>query len=206
MPSRDVVEAFAKRLETGDFIGAIEQFYAPEAATYENNAAPTIGRDQLVAKERGVLAASREVKAVRIGPSLIDGDHVATRWTFSFTNAEGITRTLDEIAWQTWRGMNSSRNAFITTPSSWDAEPLTVSTRPASRPAGTTSLRPKAGSTVLRSWASGAASPLCSCGRTPAPKRRRSNQLYWAKPTVPASVLTTGGGFHFPVSASDFGL
>ncbi|MGY4434606.1 hypothetical protein ACVWWO_007083 [Bradyrhizobium sp. F1.13.1] len=29
---------------------------------------------------------------------------------------------------------------------------------------------------------------------------------YWAKPTVPSCVLTTGGGFHFPVSASDFGL
>ncbi|OPY96693.1 polyketide cyclase [Bradyrhizobium sacchari] len=104
MPSRDIVEAFAQRLEAGDFIGAIEQFYAPDAATYENNAAPTVGRDKLVAKERGVLAASKEVNAVRVGPSMIEGDHVATRWSFSFTNAEGVTRTLDEIAWQTWRG------------------------------------------------------------------------------------------------------
>lgn len=103
MPSREIVEAFAQRLEAGDFIGAIEQFYTLEAATYENNAAPTVGRDKLVAKERGVLAASREVKAVRIGPSLIEGDNVATRWSFSFTNVEGSVRTLDEIAWQTWR-------------------------------------------------------------------------------------------------------
>ncbi|MBR1177879.1 nuclear transport factor 2 family protein [Bradyrhizobium sp. KB893862 SZCCT0404] len=104
MPSRDIVEAFAKRLEHGDFVGAIEQFYTPDAATDENNAAPTIGRDKLAAKERGVLAAFKEVKAARIGPSMIEGDHVATRWVFSFTNAEGVTRTLDEIAWQTWRG------------------------------------------------------------------------------------------------------
>ena len=104
MPSRDIVEAFAQRLEAGDFIGAIEQFCTPDAVTYENNAAPTIGRDKLIAKERGVLAASKEVRAVRIGPSLIDGDHVATRWSFSFTNAEGRVRTLDEIAWQTWQG------------------------------------------------------------------------------------------------------
>ncbi|QQO20363.1 nuclear transport factor 2 family protein [Bradyrhizobium diazoefficiens] len=103
MPSRDVVEAFARRLEDGDFVGAIEQFYTPDAATYENNAVPTIGRDKLIAKERSVLAAFSEVKAVRIGPSLIEADHVATRWIFSFTNAEGDTRTLDEIAWQTWR-------------------------------------------------------------------------------------------------------
>ena len=104
IPSRDIVEAFAKRLEAGDFIGAIEQFYTPDAATYENNAAPTVGRDKLIAKERGVLAASQDVRAMRIGPSLIEGDHVATRWSFSFTSAEGTTRTLDEIAWQTWRG------------------------------------------------------------------------------------------------------
>ena len=104
MPSRDIVEAFAKRLEDGDFVGAIEQFYTPDAATYENNSAPTVGRDKLAAKERGVLAAFKEVKAARVGPSLIEGDNVASRWIFSFTNAEGVTRTLEEIAWQTWRG------------------------------------------------------------------------------------------------------
>ena len=104
MPSRDVVEAFAKRLEDGDFVGAILDYYTPDAATYENQAEPLVGREKLAAKERGVLAAFKEVKAVRIGPSLIEGDHVATRWRFSFTNAEGIIRTLDEIAWQTWRG------------------------------------------------------------------------------------------------------
>ena len=116
MPSREVVEAFAKRLEDGDFLGAIEQFYAPDAATYENNAAPTVGRDKLVAKERGVLAATKEVKAVRIGPSLIEGDHVATRWKFSFTNADGVTRTLDEIAWQTWRGDKLTEERFYYDP------------------------------------------------------------------------------------------
>jgi hypothetical protein len=104
MPTREIVEAFAARLEAGEFLIAIEQFYTPDAATYENTAEPTVGRDKLAAKERGVLAAFNAVKAVRIGPSLIDGDNVATRWQFSFTNVEGATRTLDEIAWQTWRG------------------------------------------------------------------------------------------------------
>lgn len=112
MPSRDTVEAFAKHLEDGDFIGAIEQFYTPDAVTYENGAAPTVGREKLIAKERGVLAASKEVKAVRIGPSLIQGANVATRWSFSFTNAEGVTRTLDEIAWQTWRGDQLNEERF----------------------------------------------------------------------------------------------
>ena len=116
MPSRDVVEAFAKRLEDGEFVEAIEQYYTSDAATYENNAAPTVGRDKLVAKERAVLAASSRVKAVRIGPSLIEGDHVATRWTFSFTNADGIIRTLDEIVWQTWRGNQLIEERFYYDP------------------------------------------------------------------------------------------
>ena len=104
MPSRQTVEAFVALVETGDYVGAIERFYAPDASTRENTGEPAVGRDKLVAKERGVLAAFKEVKAVRIGPSLIEGDNVATRWTFSFTNAEGTIRTLDEIAWQTWHG------------------------------------------------------------------------------------------------------
>ncbi|MET4069001.1 hypothetical protein ABID58_003799 [Bradyrhizobium sp. S3.2.6] len=104
MPSREIVEAFAKRLEDGDFVGAILDYYSPDAATYENQTEPMVGRDKLAAKERGVLAAFKEVKAVRIGPSLIEGNNVASRWKFSFTNAEGVTRTLEEIAWQTWRG------------------------------------------------------------------------------------------------------
>ncbi|WGD50640.1 nuclear transport factor 2 family protein [Bradyrhizobium sp. CB1650] len=116
MPSREIVEAFAKRLEAGDFVGAIEQFCAPDAATYENNAAPVVGRDKLAAKERGVLAAFKEVKAVRIGPSLIEVDTVATRWIFSFTNAEGATRTLEEIAWQTWRGDELIEERFFYDP------------------------------------------------------------------------------------------
>ena len=116
MPSRDIVEAFAKHLEDGDFIGAIEDYCTPDAVTYENNTAPTVGRDALVAKERGVLAMSREVKAVRIGPSLIEGDNVATRWIFSFTNAEGVTRTFEEIAWQTWRGEQIVEERFFYDP------------------------------------------------------------------------------------------
>jgi limonene-1,2-epoxide hydrolase len=67
MPSREIVEAFAKQLEDGDFVGAIEHFYAPDAATYENQAEPMIGRDKLAAKERGVLAVFKEVRLCASG-------------------------------------------------------------------------------------------------------------------------------------------
>ena len=52
MPSRDIVEAFAKRLEDGDFVGAILDYYTPDAATHENQAEPLVGRDKLAAWQR----------------------------------------------------------------------------------------------------------------------------------------------------------
>jgi hypothetical protein len=116
MPSRKTVEAFAALVEAGDYVGAIEQFYAPEASTRENTAAPVVGRDTLIAKERGVMAAFRKIEALRIGPSLIEGDIVAARWRFTFTGIDGNVRVLEEIAWQTWRGEQLLEERFFYDP------------------------------------------------------------------------------------------
>jgi len=116
MPSRKTVESFAALVEAGDYVGAIEQYYAPEASTRENTAEPVIGRETLIAKERGVMAAFRKIEAVRIGPSLIEGDIVAARWKFTFTGADGSVRTLEEIAWQSWRGEQLMEERFFYDP------------------------------------------------------------------------------------------
>ena len=102
MPSRQTVEAFVALVEAGDYVGAIEHFYAPDASTRENTGEPVVGREVLMAKERGVMARFRKIEAVRIGPVLIEGDTVTARWKFTFTGADGSSRTLEEIAWQTW--------------------------------------------------------------------------------------------------------
>ena len=116
MPSRQTVEAFVKLVEAGDYVGAIEQFYAPDASTRENTAEPVVGRDALIAKERGVMASFARIEASRIGPSLIDGDTVAARWKFTFTGADGAVRTLEEIAWQSWRGEQLIEERFFYDP------------------------------------------------------------------------------------------
>jgi hypothetical protein len=107
MPSRQTVEAFVALVEAGDFVGAIEQFYAP---------APVVGRDTLMAKERGVMAAFPKIEAARIGPCLIEGDTTAMRWKFTFTRADGSVRVLDEIAWQTWCGEQLIEEHFFYDP------------------------------------------------------------------------------------------
>jgi SnoaL-like domain len=116
MPNPLIVEAFVALVEAGDYVGAIEQFYAPDASTRENTAEPVIGRDTLMAKERGVMAAFAGIEAQRIGPSLIDGDTVAARWKFTFTSADGAVRVLEEVAWQTWRGDQLIEERFFYDP------------------------------------------------------------------------------------------
>jgi hypothetical protein len=116
MPSRKTVEDFTALVEAGDYVGAIEQFYAPDASTRENSSAPVVGRDALIAKERGVMAAFKEIAAVRIGPSLIEGDIVVARWRFTFTGADGAIRALEEIAWQSWRGEQLIEERFFYDP------------------------------------------------------------------------------------------
>lgn len=116
MPSRQTVEAFVALVEAGDYVGAIEQFYASDASTRENTSEPVVGRDALVAKERGVMAAFAKIEASRIGPSLIDGDTVVARWKFTFTGADGSVRKLEEIAWQRWRDEQLIEERFFYDP------------------------------------------------------------------------------------------
>jgi hypothetical protein len=116
MPSRQTVEAFVALVEAGDYVGAIEKFYAPDAATCENNDEPVVGRDTLMAKERGVMAAFENIEAARIGPSLIDGDISVTRWKFTFTGAQGAVRVLEETSWQTWRDERLIEERFFYDP------------------------------------------------------------------------------------------
>ena len=38
------------------------------------------------------------------------------RWKFTFTRADGSVRTLEEIAWQTWRGEQLIEERFFYDP------------------------------------------------------------------------------------------
>jgi hypothetical protein len=116
MPSTAVVDTFVSLVEAGDFVGAIEKFYAPEASMQENDDAPRVGRDVLVEGERRIMAAFKSVTAKKVGPALVEGDRVAIRWTFEFTTPEGGRNVLDEIAWQTWRGDEIVEEKFFYDP------------------------------------------------------------------------------------------
>src|ERR1700691_3567050 len=116
MPTLSTLHAFANAVESNDHVGAIEKFYASDAATRENGEPPIVGREVLAERERRVLASVAGVKTTRLGPLLLDGDHSAIRWRFEFTAKDGSKRVMEEVAWQNWRGEELIEEHFFFDP------------------------------------------------------------------------------------------
>src|SRR5690242_8277801 len=104
MPSRERVQALVAMVEAGNFVEAIEQFYAEDATMQENNAPPRGPRDKLVEGERKTLAAHKEARTLPGSTFVVDGDIAVVRWTFVFTRKDGTSFRMEELAMQTWRG------------------------------------------------------------------------------------------------------
>ena len=116
MPSRARVDEFIAVVEAGDHAGAIERYYTEDSSMQENAAAPRVGRDLLVAHERGVLARMSNVYSKAIS-SVVEGDNVAIHWIFELTDKSGKVHRIDEVAMQEWRGDKIFRKRFFYDPS-----------------------------------------------------------------------------------------
>jgi predicted SnoaL-like aldol condensation-catalyzing enzyme len=115
MPSRARVDEFIAVVESGDHAGAIERYYTDDASMQENAAPPRVGRDVLVAHERGVLSQMKHVYSKAV-TSAVEGDHVAIHWIFELTDLAGRMRRIDEVALQEWRGDKIVRERFFYDP------------------------------------------------------------------------------------------
>jgi ketosteroid isomerase-like protein len=116
MPSRERLNEFIAVVESGDRAGAIERYYIEDASMQENAAAPRVGRDLLVAHERGVLARMSHVYSKAMS-SVVEGDRVAIHWIFELTDKSGKVLRIDEIALQEWRGDKIFHERFFYDPS-----------------------------------------------------------------------------------------
>jgi ketosteroid isomerase-like protein len=116
MPSRARVDDFIAVVEAGDHAGAIERYYTEDASMQENAATPRVGRDGLVAHERGVLARMSHVYSKAMS-SVVEGDNVAIHWIFELTDKSGNVLRVDEVALQQWRGDRIFRERFFYDPS-----------------------------------------------------------------------------------------
>jgi ketosteroid isomerase-like protein len=115
MPSRALLDEFIAVVESGDHAGAIERYYTEDASMQENASPPRVGRDRLVAHERGVLARTTHVYSKAMA-SVVEGDHVAIHWVFELTGLSGKVHRIDEIALQQWRSDKIFRERFFYDP------------------------------------------------------------------------------------------
>jgi ketosteroid isomerase-like protein len=116
MPTFETLQAFADTVESNDHVGAILKFYADDAKTQENDGEWRVGREALAAREAAVLASVAGVKTTRLGPLLLEGDRSAICWRFEFTGKDGKVRSMEEVAWQTWRGEQLIEERFFFDP------------------------------------------------------------------------------------------
>ena len=116
MPTRGRVEAFIARVESGDYVGAIEDFYTEDATMQDNDGPARGGRDALMAQERVVMAAVKQIATRPVTRWLVDGDRVAINWVFDFTFPDGRTAVMDEIAFQAWSGDRIQTERFYYDP------------------------------------------------------------------------------------------
>jgi SnoaL-like domain len=116
MPDPKIVDQFIQRVVSGAHADAIEEFYAPDASMQENMAAPRVGRQALVERERAVLARVREVVSHCVGPVFIQGDHVVIRWVFEFDWLDGRSSRTEELAYQRWVNNKIQQETFFYDP------------------------------------------------------------------------------------------
>ena len=116
MPSPEVLERFIARVESNHHAEAIEEFYTADASMQENDAAPRVGRDALVANERKVLARMKSVKSTCVRPVFVSGDRVVVRWIFEFETLDGRAIHMEELAYQRWEGDRVAEEKFFYDP------------------------------------------------------------------------------------------
>jgi hypothetical protein len=116
MPTRERVQAFVAMVEANRFVEAIREFYTVDATMQENLGEVRAGLDALVAGEE---AALRRVASITTRPGstcAIDGDRVIVHWVFDITEPDGRAYSLDELAYQTWRGEMIAQERFYYDP------------------------------------------------------------------------------------------
>lgn len=124
MPDRQRVLDFIAVVVSGDHVRAIADFYHEEATMQENTRPPRVGREVLLAHEAAALARLRAMHTHPVRTFLVDGDHVVIHWTFDATDQVGITRRLEELAFQHWRGDRIlTERFFYDTASAWREVP-----------------------------------------------------------------------------------
>ena len=89
--------------EQGNFLEALQAFYAEDAVMQENNEPPSIGLANILEHERKVMAVLKQIHVNRADSFLVDGNRAAINWIYEYTDQRGRRHRLNELAYQQWR-------------------------------------------------------------------------------------------------------
>ncbi|HXA41133.1 MAG TPA: nuclear transport factor 2 family protein [Phenylobacterium sp.] len=116
MPTRERVQAFVALVEAARYVEALEQFYHPHATMQDNQQAPRVGLERLIADEKATMARFAHMRTDPVTDLLVDGDKVVIRWRFTFTPAEGPPIVMEELTLQRWEGERIAEERFFYDP------------------------------------------------------------------------------------------
>ena len=116
MPSEHTLERFIARVESNAHAAAIAEFYAEHGQMRENQAAPRVGRANLIAHEESVLKRAKSVESVCVRPVFVNGPLVVIRWIFRFQWLDGSSTEMEELAYQRWEGEQIVEEQFFYDP------------------------------------------------------------------------------------------
>jgi hypothetical protein len=116
MPKTETLERFIAMVESNQHDLAIETFYTEDATMQENQSPPRVGRDFLVNNERNAMEKVASVSSKCIRPVFVQGDFVVIRWVFQFTYKNGSGSSLEELAYQRWKGELIQEEQFFYDP------------------------------------------------------------------------------------------
>ena len=116
MPNTKQLNAFVAKVAAGEYVQAIEDFYAADASMQENQSPPRVGRDALAAHERAALARVQSIRTTLAEVLANDDDRVVIHWVFEITDRAGKLRALDELTVQAWRNEKIIREQFFYDP------------------------------------------------------------------------------------------
>jgi hypothetical protein len=103
-PSSALVRAFIKRVEQGDYVGAIAHYYHEDATVQENQDPPRSGRDALLAHEMDLLVRYGQIPCRKVERFAVNGSIVFINWQFELNIPCLGKRLFDEVAMQVWDG------------------------------------------------------------------------------------------------------
>jgi hypothetical protein len=116
MPSSETLERFIARVEQNAHAEAIEEFYMEGGAIRENQGTPRVGRSNLAAGERALLARAKSVSSQCIRPVLVHESVAVIRWIFQFEWLDGSKTRMEELAYQRWEGEHIAEEQFFYDP------------------------------------------------------------------------------------------